>query len=322
VTGPLGAARACLWLQAPQPGSQFRRVPARGRTPALLAQEPPAGPVPSASPWHPGGTGLGRLFPLQAAGSVSGVLAVAWGREESPEEIAAASPILASYATHLALALANAVLLEETERLGALMERQRLARELHDAVSQTLFSSTLTLATAERLVADGSAEGPLVLSQARGQVQRALAEMRAMIYELAPPDDDSLASALRRLAAEAGGLVTLEHSAPEPAHFEVRAALRRIAQEAVQNALRHAPGRPVRVVCTGAEDRMTLTVSDDGPGFAPDSPSAGLGMRHMRDRAAAIGAHLSVLTAPGGGTTIRVEWSESHPRAGGREVLS
>jgi signal transduction histidine kinase len=134
--------------------------------------------------------------------------------------------------------------------------------------------------------------------------------MRALIYELSPPDDDSLESGLRRLADEAAGRIQLVFRAPEPPSFEARAALRRIAQEAVQNALRHAPASAVTVVCTAEQGTWRLAVQDQGPGFHPESRSAGLGLRHMRERAAAIGARLSIVSAPGQGTVVQVAWPE------------
>lgn len=315
VTSRFGASRAALWLR--DQTYTWHRAPRGARPAAITARPPVPGPVAPGSPWHPGTAHPAYLIPLQASGDVTGVLAVVLNTDAAATPIL---PILHAYATHVALALANSVLLTDTERLGALVERQRLARELHDAVSQELFSATLTLATAERLVAAGHPEGRPVLAQARSQLQRALSEMRALIYELSPPDDDSLESGLRRLADEAAGRIQLVFRAPEPPSFEARAALRRIAQEAVQNALRHAPTSAVAVGCTADQGTWTLTVRDDGPGFDPNSRSAGLGLRHMRERAAAIGAKLSIASAPGQGTEVRVAWPAPPARDEGKEA--
>lgn len=300
-----GARRAALWLDGSRHGRPgWHRVPAGGRTP-VQAPPPAAGPVGPDSPWHPGTAHPAEVLPLSAGTHVIGVLSLVLDPRDRDRQ-AALRPILHAYATHIALALANADLLAETERLGALEERQRLARELHDAVSQELFSSTLTLAAAERLVAAGQAEGRGLLTQGRTQVQHALAELRALVYELAPPDDDRLAPALHRLAEATGAHLTCD--AQDPDRVDVRRALYRIAQEAVHNALRHAPRAPITMRCTDHGGGLSLAITDTGPGFTPGAQSKGLGLRHMRERADAIGARLTIASRPGAGTTVQVDW--------------
>lgn len=308
-----GALRAAMWLERPGPGRQgWVRVPRMGRGPLPAGPAPARGRVGPGSPWHPGTQHPADLLPLETDGRAVGVLSVVLDPQE-PDSHPVMLSVLQAYATHIALALANVQLLAETERLGALEERQRLARELHDAVSQELFSATLTLAAAERLAQAGSAAGAAVLAQARSQVQHALAEMRALVYELSPPDDDRLEAGLRRLAQATGA--TLVFRAANPPTLEVRRALFRIAQEAVHNALRHAAKSAIAIDCTPLGGGLTLTIADGGPGFHPEHVFRGLGLSHMRDRAAAIGAELAIVSCPGAGTVVRVDWDPSRPRA-------
>ncbi len=301
-----GVRRAALWLDGARRGQPgWHRAPASGRGP--VAGPPPApGSVGPGSPWHPGTTHPAEVLPLTTGGHVIGVLSLVLDPRDRDGQ-AVLRPVLHAYATHIALALANADLLAETERLGALEERQRLARELHDAVSQELFSATLTLAAAERLVAAGQPQGGTVLTQGRTQVQHGLAELRALVYELAPPEDDRLASALHRLAEATGACLTFD--AENPARVDVRRALYRIAQEAVHNALRYAPRTPITMRCAGRGAGLALSITDAGPGFDPGAQSRGLGLRHMRERADAIGAVLTITSRTGAGTTVQVEWT-------------
>ncbi len=306
-----GAMRAAMWLRsAGQQPPGWVRAPRRGG--GVVPLGPPArGRVGPGSPWHPGTPHPADVLPLEASGHVVGVLSLVLNPRE-PDSHPVLRSVLQAYATHIALALANVQLLAETERLGALEERQRLARELHDAVSQELFSATLTLAAAERLVGSPSEAAP-VLAEARSEVQHALAEMRALVYELSPPDDDRLEAALRRLAQAAGA--TLAFHADNPPSVEVRRALFRIAQEAVHNALRHAEKSAVALRCIPLGRGLSLTIADAGPGFNPDRAPQGLGLSHMRARAAAIGADLDIVSRPGAGTVVRVEWDPSRPPA-------
>lgn len=307
-----GAQRALVWRfrvgdargwwepSALYPASKRKRVP-------LAAVEP--GPIRPGEPGHPGGMLPGLVLPLGDEGSRLGALAVT---QSVWDPIAEA--VFNSYAEHVALALANAELLAEREEWGAVGERQRLARELHDAVNQQLFSATLTLATAERLLPQRETEAATALAEGRQQVQAALSEMKNLIYQLTPsePGSESFAARLTALVRGAGVPIDLEcdPDAPDLPHSTATALLR-IAQEALHNALRHAHASHIAVSWRREPVRRewVLMVADDGVGFSWP-PQRGLGFAHMKARAESIGAVLSQESHPTVGTRIVVRYPE------------
>jgi signal transduction histidine kinase len=217
--------------------------------------------------------------------------------------------ILSLFATHAAIAITNARLYERSRELSVLEERARLARELHDAVTQKLFSIRAHARAAAVLAGRGDCREAGTEIEAVGALgAEAHAELRAIIDGLAPPDltEAGLAESLRRYAALAGRAhnvdVTVTAPVATPAFgHEVDAALYRVAQEALHNALRHSGATHVRVALTA----KGLEVADDGHGFAPESSLArGLGLASMRKRAAAVGGTLLVTSAPGSGTRV------------------
>ena len=222
--------------------------------------------------------------------------------------------ILSLFAAHAAIALTNARLYERSRELSVIQERSRLARELHDAVTQKLFSIRAHARAAAVLAGREPFDADRV--QAEIEVVAALgaeahAELRAVIDGLAPPDLDAggLAESLRRYAALAGrahGIpVTFTAvelpSLPPP----TEAALYRVAQEALHNALRHAGAGTVCLGLTRTPRRVTLEVGDDGHGFAPEAPSGGVGLASMRERAASVGGTLTVKSGADG-TLVRM----------------
>ena len=238
--------------------------------------------------------------------------------------------LLGVLAGHAAIALRHARLYERERELAITRERNRLARELHDAVAQKLFALRLTSqAAADLLVADPE-RARAELDQVAALAREAAEELRSVVVELRPAEleEDGLAVTLRkhvevldRVNHTAGGpRVTFEGTdlkALSPAAEEV---LLRVAQEALHNALRHADARTIRVRlyerpcgtgggphgCGGA----TLEVADDGTGFDPAAvrlAGRSLGLVSMRDRAKSVRGRLDVVSAPGAGTTIRLE---------------
>lgn len=214
----------------------------------------------------------------------------------------------------------------EGQRLAALEERQRIARELHDSVAQQLFSLGALAAAARRrleaLAAAGDEPTPRdgLLARAGADVaeidalaRSAHAEMRALIQQLRPPllGEGSLADALRRLAAEEAARARVAvgvHSTGPARPTAADADLLRVAQEAITNAIRHArPGRIDVKLRYGPGD-LTLEVRDDGAGFDPDAPVRGgaAGLRGMRERVAALGGDFAVESGPGEGTRLSV----------------
>jgi len=218
-------------------------------------------------------------------------------------------------ATHAAIAITNAKLLQSSRELSRVSERNRLALELHDVVSQKLFSLVLTAEAAGTLLErDADAAGAQV-RRLQELAREALDELRALIFELRPPDleRDGLAGALRKhVAAQRplhGTRVELDVD-PAAGAGEADAEVLRVAQEALHNALRHAGADEVRVRLGDVDGCLVLEVADDGTGFDPDDPelrARHLGLTSMQERAVRLGAALTIDSSPGTGTTVRLE---------------
>jgi len=225
--------------------------------------------------------------------------------------------VLALFAAHAAIALINARLYERARQLSVLEERARLARDLHDAVSQKLFSIRVKARAASVLASRDPASGDADRAAAEMESVAALAgdaqaELRAVIDGLAPPEisEGGLAGSLRRYALLAGKAhgVRVRFTADDlPALGADReAALYRIAQEALHNALRHSGAAEVCMSVSAASRRVTLEVSDQGKGFVPELAAGGRGLPSLRERAAGAGGALLIRSAPGQGTTVRL----------------
>lgn len=222
--------------------------------------------------------------------------------------------LLALFAAHAAIAITNARLYEHNRELTVVAERNRLARELHDAVAQKLFSLRLTARTASALAEKDPVRTVEELEQVERLAADALAELRAVIFELRPADlADGLVASLRKHAEvlDRAHETAVRFSAAEPVVLpeEQEAVVLRIAQEAVYNALRHAGARTVDVSLRVLDGSAVLEVADDGSGFAASDgdQQGGLGLASMRDRACSIGGTFGIDAAPGHGTTVRLE---------------
>jgi signal transduction histidine kinase len=206
-------------------------------------------------------------------------------------------------------------LAQERAAAAVVAERNRLARELHDSATQSLYAVTLYADAATRLLSSGQIEPAAEnLLKLRGTAKEALGEMRMLIFELRPPilAEQGLAAALRaRLEAVEGraGLKTelyVEGESRLPP--EVEEGLYRIAVEALNNALRHAQARCISVSLWFKPEATRLEVADDGIGFDPPAvrKRGGLGLRGMEERAKEMGGTWSVDSRPGTGTTVTV----------------
>ncbi|MEV0096407.1 GAF domain-containing sensor histidine kinase [Streptomyces sp. NPDC050738] len=224
--------------------------------------------------------------------------------------------LLTILAQHAAIALTNARLYERSRELTIAEERSRLAHELHDAVSQKLFSLRLTAQAAATLVDRDPARAKEELHQVAALAAEAADELRAAVVELRPAglDEDGLAATLRTqiqvLDRAHEARVTFDSCQVRALPAAQEEALLRVAQEALHNALRHSGADRVDVVLDQSGRRTVLRVRDDGSGFEPRSVrSAGrhLGLVSMRDRASGVGGQLTVESAPGKGTTIEME---------------
>jgi signal transduction histidine kinase len=220
--------------------------------------------------------------------------------------------LLGLFAAHAAIALTNARLYERGRELSVLEERARLARDLHDAVSQKLFSVRVKASAAAVLVERDPGRAVAEMRSVAALAGEAHAELRAVIDGLAPPDlaNGGLAGSLRsfaKLAARTYGIVVQVVAVDLPQLGTQReAALYRVAQEALHNALRHSGASEVRVTLAAARRRVVLEVTDDGAGFVAPPPPGGLGLLSMRERASSVGGALTIRTAPGAGTRVRL----------------
>ena len=233
--------------------------------------------------------------------------------------------LFTALAQRAALAIENAQLYEQAQQLAAVEERSRLARDLHDAVTQTLFSSSLIAEALPTLWENDPQEGQQLLKELRQLSRGALAEMRTLLLELRPAAlvEASLSDLLRQLGEAVTGrkgvpvTVTVEGECVIPDDLHV--ALYRIAQEALNNVVKHARASEVAVSlrCDSLGIRgegggaVELCISDDGRGFDPGCvPPDRLGLGIIRERAQAVGARLEIKSQPGLGTRVKVRWEE------------
>ena len=236
--------------------------------------------------------------------------------------------ILSLFAAHAAIALTNARLYERSRELSVMQERSRLARDLHDAVTQKLFS----IRAHARAAAVLAGREPFDPDRVQAEIEtvatlgaEAHAELRAVIDGLAPPDLQAggLAESLRRYAVLAGRAhgIPVTFAAAELPALDTRkeAALYRVAQEALHNALQHSGATAVCVRLARTTRRVILEVGDDGHGFTPEAPSGGVGLASMRERAAAAGGTLAIKS---GGTGTLVRMTVLIKRTGGERCTS
>jgi signal transduction histidine kinase len=218
-------------------------------------------------------------------------------------------------AQQCAQAMERAQLHHQAQLTAALEERQRLARELHDAVSQTLFSATIMAETIPNLYQRDSERGKDQLAQLITLNRAAMSEMRALLLELRPEAllKTELAVLLRQLVEAAKGrkniraeaeVETIDSGLPPLVHV----ALYRIAQESINNILKHSQASEFQVHLVTRPERAQLKINDNGQGFDMASMTAGLGLNNIRERATKIGAALDIHSRPGQGTQVTVTW--------------
>ncbi|MET9561126.1 GAF domain-containing sensor histidine kinase [Streptomyces tauricus] len=224
--------------------------------------------------------------------------------------------LLGILAQHAAIALTNARLYERSRELTIAEERSRLAHELHDAVSQKLFSLRLTAQAAAALVDRDPGRAKGELQQVAALAAEAADELRAAVVELRPAalDEDGLVATLRTqiqvLDRAHSARVTFDSCGVRALPAAQEEAMLRVAQEALHNALRHSGAARVDVTVEKRGPGAVLRVTDDGVGFEPKATRrAGrhLGLVSMRDRTSGVGGELTVESAPGKGTTIEME---------------
>ena len=253
-------------------------------------------------------------LPLVARSKVIGILALLHDEPQrfGPDTLG----FVETFANQVAIAIHNARLFDQAQQAAVLSERARLARELHDSVAQALY--TITLYSDATLLALSSGRTDALgdnITQISNLVREAMSEMRVLTFELRPSvlEEEGLIGALRsRLDAveDRSGLETaLEVQGEGRLPVSAEAEIYRVAQEALNNVIKHAKARQVTIGVTFTDDRFLLTIEDDGVGF--DSREAervgGFGMLTMRERVQQIGGSLEIESKVGRGTIVRVE---------------
>ena len=222
-------------------------------------------------------------------------------------------------AAHAAIAITNAGLFERSRELSIVAERNRLALELHDAVSQKLFSLVFTAEAAATQFDRDPDAARAQLARLQTLAREVLDELRSLILGLRPPElqRDGLAVTLRKQAEmlERVHAVPIVLSADPGLDGDARMTpdteldILRIANEALHNAVRHAGAAHVSVRLAAENGTLVLDVSDDGAGFDPQRPelrARHLGLTSMEERARELGGQLEIVSQPGRGTTVRL----------------
>ncbi len=221
-------------------------------------------------------------------------------------------------ATQVSLAIENARLRDTEKEIAVAAERNRLARDLHDAVTQTLFSATLIAEVLPKLWDKNPSEAQGRLEELRQLTRGALAEMRTLLLELRPSAlmDASLPELMKQLCEALIGRsrlpVDLQILGDEELPGEIKVAVYRIAQEALNNIAKHADPEEVFIQIQLQKDHFRMMIHDDGKGMViKEAPSNHLGLSIMRERAQSINASLTIESEPKEGTTIIVDWDNS-----------
>jgi PAS domain S-box-containing protein len=249
--------------------------------------------------------------PLIYQGGVVGALVTIHRDDELPTDGEMA--FLATLADQAVLAAMNARLMTAAREKVALEERQRLSRELHDSVSQALYGIALGARTARDLAEHDPPRVVQPIDYVLHLAEVGMAEMRALIFELRPEslETEGLVAALDKQVQAVRarhGIAAQTATGEEPAlALEIKQALYRIAQEALQNTVKHAQAQRVEVRLEVDDGGVRLAIADDGLGFEPEASFPGhLGLRSMRERALGVGGSLEIASAPGQGTRILV----------------
>jgi two-component system nitrate/nitrite sensor histidine kinase NarX len=264
------------------------------------------------------GTWMG--VPLIYRNEVIGVLGFDHGQPGAYGEHHAR--IAMAVASQAAVAIANARLLADVQASAAESERQRLARELHDAVTQQLFSASMIGEVLPQIWAANPTQAAEYLEDLRLLTKGALAEMRALLVELRPAalTDTPLPDLLQHLTTALSGRtripVTLRISGSGTLPGDLQIALYRIAQEALQNIAKHARAHQAWVLLTYTPGGVTLEIGDDGRGFDPlHVPGDHFGLAIMRERMSAAGGTVTLSSSPGQGTTVRASLARTTSNA-------
>jgi signal transduction histidine kinase len=254
--------------------------------------------------------------PIVAGGGVIGAFYLT--EKEGAEAFDASDrELIELLAAHAAIAITNARLYERSRELSILSERNRLALELHDVVSQKLFSLKLSAEAAATLLDRDPQAARAQLDRLRELARDSLEELRSLILGLRPADleRDGLEGALRKEVAMLRRVHGIDIELSVAGAAAARGGQRdvevlRIATQALHNAVRHAAAQRVVVRLDENDTGLVVEVIDDGVGFDPDRVemrSRHLGLTSMEERARELGGRIEIRSAPGAGTTVRLE---------------
>jgi two-component system, NarL family, sensor histidine kinase DevS len=257
------------------------------------------------------GAGPMIMVPVALRTSAHGVMAVGRGEGRRPFH-SADIPLLESFAEQAVLTLEYARAQSEIARLTMLEDRERIARDLHDGVIQSLFAVGLGLQGTAAVVGDTRLADRI--QQAVGEIDLVIGDLRSYIFGLRPSmlTGGSLTNALEQLAHETQERTAVTVVVDVDSSLEVRlsgasAHVTQIIREALSNVGRHANAETCRVSVRRESGVAVIEIDDDGRGFDVDASPGGMGLGNLAERASAIGGTLSIVSSPEQGTTVRVE---------------
>lgn len=261
---------------------------------------------------HPkGAIGSGVVVPLKVKDEVIGLIDVENAEPNSFDESSVA--VLQLLANQVAVAIENARLYEKAQKVVVLQERQRISRELHDSVSQSLYGIGLGIRTAQALLEKDTEKVEQALDYVLSLADAGLAEMRALIIELRPEqiDSDGLVLSLKNQLHTIGTRhhirVKIDLCEEPDLSIEQKQAVFRIIQEALHNTIKHANASQIDVRMETQDDSLVITIKDDGQGFDPSASFPGhFGLQTMRERTEYWGGTLTVQSASGKGTLVTI----------------
>ena len=249
-------------------------------------------------------------IPIMARGEMRGVFSL-FAKEKNvfrANEMA----LLTSIADHLGIGIENSILWEQSRENAAIEERNRLARNLHDSVSQLLYSLTLMAGTTRKMLEHNPDLDAIRNSVGRfgDTAHQALKEMRLLLYELRPAvlDSEGLVSALRHrigtVEERLGVKVDLQARGVPELPSDMEDALYHIALEALNNIVKHSEGKIASISLSSKNGSIVMEISDEGKGFDINQPERGQGLRNMYERVQMLGGEMSIDSKPGEGTRI------------------
>jgi len=252
--------------------------------------------------------------PLKIKDKVIGVMSAASDHVNAFDQ--SDENILQTLANQVSVAIDNARLYEQARHLAVLDERQRLGRELHDSVTQSLYGISLYAQAATGNINAGQiGQASQYLEDIQNTAQESLADMRLLIYELKPPvlDKEGLIPALqhRLISVEDRARIksSIQTNLTERLPTEIEDGLYQISREALNNIIKHAHAKNILIQIQKEADTISMEISDDGVGFNPETAcrQGCLGLVNMKEHAQAQGWQLNIVSSPGNGARIKVE---------------